>query len=113
MVKKNQRRSEDLDSKILCLYAKGMTTRDITTAFKDMYGVDVSPTLISKITDGGVEEVIAWQNRPLDAVYPVLYLDCIVVKVRENTRACEQECVCVALAITTEPWCTRHFYCLC
>ena len=101
MVRKNQRRSEDLDSKILCLYAKGMTTRDITAAFRDMYGVDVSPTLISKITDGVMEEVIAWQNRPLDAVYPVLYLDCIVVKVRENTRV-ENKSVYVALAITTE-----------
>ena len=60
LVKKNQRRSEDLDSKILTLYAKGMTTRDIAATFKEMYDVDVSHTLISKITDGVMEEVIAW-----------------------------------------------------
>ena len=101
LVKKNQRRSEDLDSKILALYAKGMTTRDITATFKEMYDVDVSPTLISKITEGVMEEVVAWQNRPLDSVYPVLYLDCIVVKVRENKRV-ENKSIFLALAINTE-----------
>ena len=101
LVKKNQRRSEDLDSKILTLYAKGMTTRDIAATFKEMYDVDVSHTLISKITDGVMEEVIAWQNRPLDALYPIVYLDCIVVKVRENKRVINKS-VFLALGINQE-----------
>lgn len=101
LIKKNQRRSEDLDTKILTLYAKGMTTRDIAATFKEMYDVDVSHALISKITDGVMEEVISWQNRPLDSVYPVLYLDCIVVKVRENKRVMNKS-VFVALAINSE-----------
>jgi transposase-like protein len=101
LVKKNQRRSGDLDTKILSLYAKGMTTRDITDTFKEMYDVDVSPTLVSKVTDGVMEEVIIWQNRPLDSVYPVLFLDCIVVKVREDKRVINKS-VYLALAINCE-----------
>lgn len=101
LVKKNQRRSGDLDTKILSLYAKGMTTRDITDTFKEMYDVDVSPTLVSKVTDGVMEEVITWQNRPLDSVYPVLFLDCIVVKVREDKRVINKS-VYLALAINCE-----------
>ena len=101
LVKKNQRRSGDLDTKILTLYAKGMTTRDITDTFKEMYDVDVSPTLISKITDGVMDEVITWQNRPLDSVYPVLFLDCIVIKVREDKRVINKS-VFLALAINSE-----------
>jgi len=101
LIKKNQRRSGNLDSKILSLYAKGMTTRDIADTFKEMYDVDVSHTLISKITDGVMEDVISWQNRPLDAVYPVLFLDCIVIKVRENKRVINKA-VFLALAINTE-----------
>ena len=100
-MKKNQRRSGDLDSKILSLYAKGMTTRDITETFKEMYDVDISPTLVSKVTEGVMEDVITWQNRPLDSVYPVLFLDCIVVKVREDKRVISKS-VYLALAINTE-----------
>lgn len=101
LIKKNQRRTGDLDSKILTLYAKGMTTRDIADTFKEMYDVDVSHTLISKITDGVMDEVIAWQNRPLDAVYPIVYLDCIVIKVRENKRVINKS-VYLALGVNTE-----------
>ena len=101
LVKKNQRRHGDLDTKILTLYAKGMSTRNICETFKEMYDVDVSPTLISKVTDGVMDEVISWQNRPLDSVYPVLYLDCIVVKVRENKRVINKS-IFLALAINTE-----------
>jgi len=101
LVKKNQRRSGDLDSKILSLYAKGMTTRDISDTFKEMYDVEISHTLISKVTDGVMEEVVAWQNRPLDSIYPVLFLDCIVVKVREDKRVINKS-VFLALAINTE-----------
>ena len=59
-----------------------MTTRDIVATFKEMYGADVSRTLISKVTDAVIEQVKEWQSRPLDALYPIVYLDCIVVKVR-------------------------------
>ena len=84
LIKKNQTRITQMDSQILSLYAKGMTTREIVTTFKEMYDADVSPTLISKVTDAVNEQVAEWQNRPLDAVYPIVYMDCIVVKVRHN-----------------------------
>ena len=86
LVKKHQRRLTYMDDKIYCLYAKGMTTREIVAAFKEMYDADVSPTLISKVTDSVMERVIEWQSRPLDAVYPIVYLDCIVVKIRQNRQ---------------------------
>jgi putative transposase len=72
-----------LDSKILSMYARGMTTRDIQGHLEEMYGVEVSPTLISNVTDAVLEEVRLWQSRPLDAVYPIVYLDALVVKMRE------------------------------
>jgi len=73
-----------MDDQILSLYAKGMTTREIADTFKEMYDADVSPALISKVTDAVKEAVIDWQNRPLDAIYPIVYLDCIVTKVRQD-----------------------------
>lgn len=82
LVKKNQTRITGMDNQILSLYAKGMTTREIAAAFKELYDADVSPALISKVTDAVMEQVVEWQNRPLDAVYPIVYLDCIVLKVR-------------------------------
>lgn len=84
LIKKNQTRITQMDSQILSLYAKGMTTREIVATFKEMYDADVSPTLISKVTDAVKEQVAEWQNRPLDAIYPIVYMDCIVVKVRHN-----------------------------
>ena len=87
--------------KILALYAKGMTTRDIVDAFKEMYNADISPALISKVTEAVMDEVHEWQNRPLDTVYPVLYLDCIVVKIRQDKRVINKS-VYLALAITLE-----------
>ena len=63
-----------------------MTTREITSVFKEMYDADVSPALISKITDAVIDRVVEWQNRPLDAIYPIVYLDCIVLKVRQDSR---------------------------
>lgn len=68
-----------MDNQILSLYAKWMTTREIAAAFKEMYDADVSPALISKVTDAVMELVTEWQNQPLDAVYPIVYLDCIVL----------------------------------
>ena len=85
-VKKRQTRFTTMDDKILSLYAKGMTTRDIVATFKEMYGADISETLISKVTGAVIERVIEWQSRPLDAIYPIVYLDCIVVKVRQDKQ---------------------------
>lgn len=85
-VKKGQTRLTHFDDQILSLYAKGMSTRDIVASFKEMYDADVSATLISKVTESVIERVTEWQNRPLDAVYPIVYLDCIVVKIRQNKR---------------------------
>jgi putative transposase len=86
LVKKHQTRFTSMDDKILSLYAKGMTTREIVATFKEMYNADISPTLISKVTDAVIEQVIEWQSRPLDAVYPIVYLDCIVVKIRQDKQ---------------------------
>ncbi|SQI66471.1 transposase IS1113 [Salmonella enterica subsp. diarizonae] len=86
LIKKHQTRITQMDSQILSLYAKGMTTREIVTTLKEMYDADVSPTLISKVTDAVKEQVTEWQNRQLDALYLIVYMDCIVVKVEGRTR---------------------------
>ncbi|MCE2004289.1 IS256 family transposase [Enterobacter asburiae] len=101
LIKKNQTRITQMDSQILSLYAKGMTTREIVATFKEMYDADVSPTLISKVTDAVKEQVTEWQNRPLDAMYPIVYLDCIGVKVRQSGSVINKA-VYLALGINTE-----------
>jgi putative transposase len=83
IVKKHQTRFDGFDDKILSMYARGMTTRDIQGHLEEIYGVEVSPTLISNVTDAVVEDVKAWQGRPLEAVYPILYLDALHVKIRD------------------------------
>ena len=85
-VSKGQTRLTGMDDQVLTLYAKGMSTRDINHAFQEMYGVDISAGLVSKITNNVMERVIEWQSRPLDAVYPIVYLDCIVLKIRHEKR---------------------------
>ncbi|UIA92559.1 IS256 family transposase [Erwinia tracheiphila] len=101
LIKKNQTRIAQMDSQILSLYAKGMTTREIVDTFKEMYDADVSPALISKVTDAVKEQVAEWQNRQLDALYPIVYLDCIVVKVRQNGSVIKKA-VFLAPGINTE-----------
>jgi len=101
LVKKHQTRLTVMDDKIHCLYAKGMTTREIVAAFKEMYDADVSPTLISKVTNAVIEQVIEWQSRPLDAVYPIVYLDCIVVKIRQDKQVINKS-IYLALGINLE-----------
>ncbi len=86
LIRKGQRRLTKLDDHILALYARGMTTRDIAETFKEMYDVDVSHALISQVTEAVLEEVQAWQNRPLDEVYPVVYLDGLRIKVHQDKR---------------------------
>lgn len=86
LVKKHQTRFDGLDEKIISLYSRGMTTREIQGHLEEIYGVEVSPSLISNVTDAVLDEVRAWQSRPLDAVYPILYLDALQVKVKSQGR---------------------------
>jgi len=86
IVKKHQRRLVGLDQKIIALYARGLSTRDIQAELEDTYGVEISPTLISQVTDSIMDEVKAWQNRPLEPLYPIVFLDALVVKVKENKQ---------------------------
>ena len=86
LVKKHQSRFTSMDDKILWLYAQGMSTRDIVNAFHEWYGADISPTLVSRVTSAVMEQVTEWQSRPLDAIYPIVYLDCLVVKIRQDKR---------------------------
>ena len=101
LVKKRQTRFTSMDDKILSLYAKGMTTREIVATFKEMYDADVSATLISKVTDAVIEQVVEWQSRPLDEVYPIVYLDCLVVKIRQDRRVINKS-VYLALGVNME-----------
>ena len=86
LVKKHQSRFTSMDDKILWLYSQGMSTRDIVQAFDEWYGAEISPTLVSRVTNAVIEQVIEWQSRPLDAIYPIVYLDCLVVKIRQDKR---------------------------
>ena len=90
-----------MDDKILWLYSQGMSTRDIVNAFEEWYGAEISPTLVSRVTNAVIEQVIEWQSRPLDAVYPIVYLDCIVVKIRQDKRVINNS-IFLALGINTE-----------
>jgi len=82
IVRKGQTRLDGFNERIIALYARGMTTRDIRAHLREMYDVDVSPDLISRVTDGVLEERQEWQSRPLDRVYPVIFIDAINVKIR-------------------------------
>jgi len=101
IIGKRQTRLTQFDDQILALYAKGMSTRDIVSTFREMYGADVSPTLISKVTDAVNERVVEWQNRPLDSLYPILYLDCIVLKIRQDNRVIRKS-IYLALGINLD-----------
>ena len=101
LVSKGQTRITGMDDQVLSLYAKGMSTRDISSVFEEMYGVEISAGLVSKITNNVMERVNEWQNRPLDAVYPIVYLDCIVVKIRHENRIINKS-VYLALGINLE-----------
>ncbi|MGQ1510042.1 IS256-like element ISAba26 family transposase [Acinetobacter baumannii] len=101
IIKKHQTRITSMDDQILSLYAKGMTNREIVAFFKEMYDADVSASLISKVTDAVIEQVTEWQNRALDSLYPVVYLDCIVVKVRQHSNVINKS-VYLALGINMD-----------
>ena len=101
LIKKNQTRITGMDEQIIALYAKGLSNQEIVEMFKELYDADVSTSLISRVTDSVKERVMEWQNRPLDAVYPIVYLDCIVVKVRQDGRIINKS-VFVALGVNLE-----------
>jgi hypothetical protein len=84
IVRKGQTRLEGFNERIIALYARGMTTRDIRAHLREMYEVDVSPDLISRVTDAVVDELAEWQSRPLDRVYPVVFIDALMVKIRDG-----------------------------
>lgn len=100
LIPKHQTRWSGFDDKIISLYARGMTVREIQAHLQEMYGTEVSPSLISSVTDAVSEEVKAWQGRPLDPIYPIVYLDCIHVKVREG--AVRVKAVYLAIGITMQ-----------
>ena len=102
LIRKHQRRVTGFDEKILALYAKGMTTRDIQEIVQELYGVDVSPTLISEITADLDAEVTAWRTRPLEAVWPIVYFDGIVVHVRGANGRVSQQTMYVALGVNLQ-----------
>jgi putative transposase len=102
LVPKHQRRLAGFDEKILALYAKGMTTRDIQELVKELYGVEVSPTLVSEITADLDAEVTAWRQRRLDAVWPIVYLDGIVVHVRGDNARVSQHTMYVAIGVNLQ-----------
>jgi transposase-like protein len=87
------------DEKILALYAKGMTTRDIQDNVQELYGVDVSPTLISEITEDLDAEVKAWQTRRIDAIFPIVFLDGIVVRLRSESGRVSEHTMSVAIGV--------------
>jgi putative transposase len=98
LIAKHQTRWTGFDDKILSLYARGMTVREIQGHLEEMYGTEVSPTLISSVTDAVIDEVKAWQARPLEGLYPIVYLDCIHVKARD-AGAVRVKAVYLALGI--------------
>ena len=101
MVKIKSKAYHGMDEQILCLYAKGLSTRDIVETFEEMYGAEVSAGLVSQVTNAVIEKVEQWQERPLDGAYPIVYLDCIVLKVRQDNRVIKKS-VYLALGISLE-----------
>ncbi len=101
IVRKRQRRFEGFDDKILALYGRGMSTRDISAHLEEIYGVSVGRDLISKVTDGVMDDARAWASRPLEDVYPVIFLDAMVLKIRENGSVQRRACY-LALGVTLE-----------
>lgn len=101
IVPKHQTRITGMDDQILALYAKGVSTRDIGDVFQEMYGTGVSAGLVSKVTNAVMDQVIEWQHRPLDAVYPIVYLDGIRIKIREDKRVLSKS-VYLALGVNLE-----------
>jgi len=101
VIEKRQTKTDDLENRIIAMYAKGMSNRDIEDHMRDIYGVDASPALISRITDKIMPAVAEWQSRPLDPVYPIVFLDGIVFKVRKDSKVINK-CVYSVLGINMD-----------
>src|SRR5213596_2747784 len=101
IIRKGQRRFEGFDDKILALYSRGLSTRDIEAHLAEIYGVKVGRDLISRVTDAVMDDVREWQQRPLDDVYPVVFLDALVLKIREGGTVQRRACY-LALGVTFE-----------
>lgn len=101
IIAKNQTRFTGFDDKIISMYSRGMTTREIEGHLKEMYGVEVSPMLISSVTEAVMEEVKAWQSRPLEEIYAILYLDALRVKIRDGGHV-QNKAIYVAVAVNME-----------
>lgn len=86
IAKKNETTSNQLEDQIIAMYAKGLSARDIEKYMQDIYGIDVSPTMVSKITDKILPMIAEWQSRPLERIYPIVFLDAIHFKVRQDSR---------------------------
>ena len=101
IVAKHQTRFTGFDDKIISMYARGMTTREIEGHLKEIYGVEVSPALVSQVTEAVQDEVRTWQNRELEAIYPIVYLDALFVRIRENGHV-QNRAVYVAIGVNLE-----------
>ena len=101
IVKKRQRRFVGFDEKILALYSRGLSTRDISAHLQEIYGVNVSRELISRVTDGVMDDVRDWAKRPLEDIYPVVFLDCMVLKIREGGSV-QRRALYLALGVTLD-----------
>jgi len=101
IVPKGKTRIEGFEDQILALYSRGMTTRDVQETLKDMYNAEISHSVIANVTDAVIDEVRTWQSRPLDSVYPVVFLDCLVVKVHQDKRVINKA-IFLALGITED-----------
>jgi putative transposase len=101
VVPKHRRRLDGFDDKVLALYARGMSTRDIQGHLRELYGTEVSADLISRVTDAVIDEVKAWQARPLDAVYPIVYLDALFVNVRDSGSV-TKKAIYIALGVALD-----------
>ena len=95
IVPKHKRRLAGLDEKIISLYATGMSEREISRQLQELYDVEISASLISAVTDAVMDEVITWRSRPLDSVYPIVYLDAFIIKVRHEKRVINKSCYLV------------------
>ncbi len=101
IIKKRQTRTPSMDSKILSFYAKGLSTREVVDTLEELYDTHISPTLVSRVTNSVLEQVTEWQSRPLDEVYPIVYLDCIVLKIRQDNHVINKA-IYLALGVNLE-----------
>src|SRR6476619_836121 len=101
LIAKYQRRFPGFDERIVSMYARGMSTREIQGHLREIYGIDISPDLVSAVTDAVLDEVTEWQNRPLEALYPLVFLDAIRIKVRDEGTV-RNKAVYVALGVRAD-----------